>query len=84
MDQKPKKIVNPSPSAKTGKTDWNQLWAGAKFAYDSAGMDRHRAILENFGNQKEEICRVLNIVSQADLVRLRRQIAERVNQTKGK
>lgn len=69
------KIVNSPPKTSKGlKTDWNKLWLSAKRTFEIAGMDRQKAILENFGGQKEEICRVLNIVSEADLVRVKNQI----------
>ncbi len=63
------KIINLSKNKK--RVDWNKLWSSAKRTYEITGMDRQKAILENFKDQKEEICRVLGIVSEADLVRIR-------------
>lgn len=69
------KIVNSSPgTGKKQKTDWNKLWSSARMAFDAAGLDRQKAILDNFAGQKEEICRTLNIVSMADLTRIQRRI----------
>jgi len=76
------RIVNPSPARKQ-KADWTKLWQLAKATFKSAEMDRQHAILENFKDQKEEICRVLNIVSEADLARIQRQI-EQTDGMKGK
>lgn len=67
------KIVN-LPSNKNKKTDWHRLWSNAKITFEMAGMSRHQAVLENFKDQKEEICRIFNIVSEADLARVKRQI----------
>lgn len=52
-------------------------------AYELAGMDRQKAMLDNFKDQKEEICRVLNVVSDADLARMQRRIAEQTKRMKG-
>jgi hypothetical protein len=81
MEQKQNKLTNPSKK-KNQKIDWNLLWSNAKKTFESNGMDRYKAILENFKNQKEEICRVLSIVSEADLARIRRQVEQ--SSTKGK
>jgi hypothetical protein len=45
-----------------------------RMMYEVAGMDRHKSMLDNFKDQKEEICRVFNVVSEADLARMQRQI----------
>jgi len=68
------KIVN--ASARKKKTDWAKLWSSAVTTFEVAGMDRQKAVLENFRDQKEEICRVLNIVSEADLARIQRRIEQ--------
>jgi hypothetical protein len=77
-----KKIISPSP-VKRKKVDWNRLWMAAKTVFETSGRDRQRAVLENFKDQKEEICRVLGIVSEADLARIQRQI-ETSDSMKGK
>jgi hypothetical protein len=56
------------------KTNWDALWSSAKAAFEAAGMPRQKAILDNFGHQKEKICRILNIVSFADVTRIQRRI----------
>ncbi len=81
MNRKPR-IVAPSP-AKKQPADWGRLWAGMRSAYELAGMDRQKAMLDNFKDQKEEICRVLNVVSDADLARMQRRIAEQTKRMKG-
>lgn len=71
------KIVSPSTSTRQRQqTDFARLWQIAKVTFKAAGMDRQYAVLENFKDQKEEICRVLNIVGEADLARIRRQIEQ--------
>lgn len=79
---KKRRIVTPSP-AKKKPVDWNKLWLGVKSIYEAAGMDRQKAVLENFRDQKEEICRSMNVISEADLARIQRQVSEQMDKVKG-
>jgi hypothetical protein len=81
MDYK-QKIIVPSP-ANRATVDWNNLWSRLRSVYSFAGMDRQTAVLDNFRDQKEEICRIMNVVCEADLARVQRQITEQSNQVKG-
>lgn len=42
--------------------------------YDSMEMLRMKAVLQNLSRDKERVLRRLGIVSEADLVRIRRQL----------
>jgi hypothetical protein len=83
MGRKQQRIVILPSANKKKSVNWNILWMKLRVVYEAAGMDRHKAVLDNFRDQKEEICRVLNVVSEADLARIQRQLTEQVNQTKG-
>lgn len=80
MEQR-NKIVTSSPGKKC-KADWGKLWSSARSAFELAGMDRQQAVLENFRGQKEEICRVLNIISEADIARIQRRIEQTTKEGK--
>ena len=56
------------------KTDWDHLWSNAKTMLSAAGMDRQKAVFDNFSSQKEEICRTMGIISMADVSRIQRRM----------
>ena len=56
------------------QVNWNKLWSGLSEIYEVAGMKRKKAVLDNYIDQKEVICRKLGVVCEADIVRISRKI----------
>jgi hypothetical protein len=56
------------------KPDWNSLWRKTAAVYTAAEMPRMRAVLDNFKNDKERILRALGIISEADVLRVKKQL----------
>jgi len=54
----------------TVRSNWNELWKRLRDIYYVAEKPRHAAVLENFKNNKESICRRMGIISDADIVRV--------------
>jgi hypothetical protein len=52
------------------KSSWNELWKKLRELYYIAEKPRHAAVLENFRNNKESICRRMGVISDADVVRV--------------
>jgi hypothetical protein len=52
------------------KQNWNELWRKVRDIYSLADKTRSVSVLDNFKNHKENICRRMGIVSDADVARL--------------
>jgi hypothetical protein len=52
------------------RSNWNELWKRLRDVYYVAEKPRHVAVLENFKNSKESICRRMGIISDADIARV--------------
>jgi hypothetical protein len=52
------------------KVDWAALWSQLRHVYVVYGKDRHVAVLDNFKDSKEIICRRLGVVKSMDVVRV--------------
>ncbi len=50
--------------------NWRDLWSRLRTAFAIAGRKRDVAVLDNYGNRKERICRKFNVVCPADVVRI--------------
>lgn len=59
------------------KPDFQSLWTRLRAAYESAGRGRDVAVLDNFQNRKEMICRKLGVVCAADVDRVSARVAPR-------
>ena len=64
------------------KIDWDMLWARAYSIFSSFGVNRQVAVLENFKNKKETICRILGIVKDTDLTRIHQKLEDQKTETK--
>lgn len=56
-------------------TDWDKLWKRLREVYLVAGQDRQVAVLDNHADRKEEICRKLGVVSDADVGRIGKEVS---------
>jgi len=55
------------------KPDFKSLWSEAVKSAKDSGDARLAAVLENFINKKEYICRRLGIISSVDVYRVKRE-----------
>jgi hypothetical protein len=62
---------------KRTKPNWRDLWNRLRTAFAIAGRKRDVAVLDNYGNRKEHICRRLNVVCPADVVRIGAELKKR-------
>lgn len=58
-------------------TDFRTLWSRLRATYSLAGLPRMVAVLDNFQNKKEVICRKLNVVCDSDVNRVSRELKSR-------
>lgn len=61
------------------KSNWNSLWERLRDLYYIAEKPRYAAVLENFRNSKEHICRKMGVVSHADIARVAAKLAPKNN-----
>jgi len=81
-------MSHPYRSAKRlpgARTDFRTLWSRLRAAYSLAGRTRMVAVLDNFKDRKETICRRLNVVCDADVNRISESLKARgkSSRTKG-
>lgn len=57
-------------SLTSGRPDFPVLFDRLRTVYISAGKERHTAVLDNFQNRKEAICRKLGVIRPADIERI--------------
>jgi len=58
--------------SKIGKhvSNWNDLWKKLRELYQITERPRNIAVLDNFKDEKESICRKMGVVSPTDIVRM--------------
>jgi len=67
----PKKIPN-----------WNQLFSKLEMVYKLNGKTRDVSVLNNFRNHKENICRKLGVICDADVTRISSKLKKTKTKTK--
>ena len=59
--------------------NWRDLWNRLRTTFAIAGRERDVAVLNNYGNRKEHICRRLNVVCPADVIRIGAELKKRTS-----
>lgn len=59
------------------RADFPRLWSRLRATYSAAGKTRKVAVLDNFRDRKEHICRRLNVVSESDVNRIAKDLESR-------
>ena len=54
--------------------NWTKLWRDLRTSFLLYGKPRQAAVLDNFRESKEKICRRLGVVTPADVSRITQQI----------
>jgi hypothetical protein len=52
------------------KQEWTRLHSALRDTYSSLGLQRMVAVLDNFADKKEVICRRLGVVCNSDISRI--------------
>lgn len=52
------------------RPNWSDLWSRLRVVFTIAGKKRDVAVLDNFKDRKESICRKFNVVCRADVLRI--------------
>lgn len=64
---------------RTKDVNWSELWNQLRATYILADKHRQVAVLDNFKDNKEVICRRLGVVSGMDIIRISNKLKSNKN-----